>query len=125
MIDWPGMLTLTLVCFQYIVGHVWFAGEGTASDGEYYRVVYEDGESEEYDMRDIENNGLTFEQAKSRSAHGPLARQRSVRRGHRQTRDAQTLFVKHNDGNCGWLEVSDGMHRRIEDQETEDGGQRK
>jgi hypothetical protein len=125
MIDWPGMLTLTLLCFQYIMGHVWFADEGTASDAECYRVVYEDGEREEYDKRDIKNNGLTFEQTKSRSAPGPLARQRSVRGGYRQTRVAQTLFVKHNDGNCGWLEVSHGMHRRTEDHETEDGGPRK
>ena len=54
-----GILSLILVFFQFFEGHGWFTGEVAAYNGELYRVVYEDGDSEEYDDDEIENIVLT------------------------------------------------------------------
>jgi hypothetical protein len=43
------------VCLQYFGDYGWFTGEVTSYDGEHYHVVYEDGDSEDYDDREMED----------------------------------------------------------------------
>jgi hypothetical protein len=53
------MLTLALVYFPYFEGHGWFSDKVTSFDGEYYEVIYEDGDSEECNDQEMEDIALT------------------------------------------------------------------
>ena len=53
------MLTLTLVSFQYFEGYGWFTGKVVSHYDGYYLVIYEDGDSEEYDNQEMEDILLT------------------------------------------------------------------
>ena len=129
---------LTLVFFQYFEGQGWFIGEIAAYDGDLYRVIYEDGDSEEYDCQEMEDIVLTpnledvevgSRVAVKRSAEdkfyeATVARVRVLRDGNNR----RPLYLNYDDGYCGWLDLCQhkfrilhgGMHSSSKHIDAED-----
>jgi hypothetical protein len=123
--------------FQYFEGHGWFTGEVTAYDGEFYLVVYDDGDSEEYDDRSMEDLLLTPElediKVGSRLAISKLnnntcykATVTRVKPGRNKSKP-KPFYLEYDDGDCGWLVLGRHTFRMLseelichsEDHETE------
>jgi hypothetical protein len=130
-------LTLTFVCFQYFEGHGWFSGQVISYDGEYFDVVYEDGDSEEYNDKEMEDIVLSPDLAKvevgSRVAvYWPIDDQYYDATVIRERNKKRPLYLEYDDGICEWIDLRKhrfrllpgGIRRRtdevVEDEESDD-----
>ena len=134
------MLTLLLVSFQYFEGHGWFTGEVASHYDGHYLVVYEDGDSEEYDDQEMDDivltAGLEDVDIGSRVAvYRPIDDrwyEATVTRFSPEQNKRRPLYMKYDDGDCGWLDLCQhkfrilqgGMRRRSEDYEIEENKRR-
>ena len=107
-----------MVCSHYFEGHGWFAGKVISYDGEYYRVLYEDGDHEEYKDEDMEDIVLTSDLANvevgSRVAvYWPNDKQYYEATVTRERNKKRPLYLEYDNGDSEWINLGQNVFRLL------------
>jgi hypothetical protein len=117
-LNWNVFTYTYLVCFQFLQGHGWFAGKVISYDGEYYHVLYEDGDEEEYNGGDMEDIVLTSDLAAvevgSRVAvYRPDDDQYYEATVTRERNKKLPLYLEYDDGDHEWIDLRQHSFRLL------------